>query len=730
MKLFLSLLILLPCVGTVTAVAGCHSDKDKDDRPRRENCGAAGFSDIPAGLEPSTKVLLFPSNVFSSLSWSSFQIFEEIYEIDLTDNKVPEVTPSASPVLPTLSVLRLGTNRLTSLPDGSFSACPGLIELYLEKNAIDSLSDHTFSGLIKLEILELSSNRIKVLPELMLHPLPAIETLYLENNKVGEHTPHKALKDNWFRQKEEVPYLYLSANPWECSCSLGYLRRYLDEYEFNVYVRDGPIINNNVESVVCDSPRWHKSKPVTSLEESELCSPATEFGPTGDFYQPIITFPPDKTTTAATILATIKLTTPPMTITPTTATSPFPTTSAPPATPPAFVEELHTVYHRVVTWSWYQTITRFIEWSNYSRSVISEAPRILTVQPTLPTVRRSTESPIKPFPTTTSVPSTTTSTTPNFQTTTTTSVPSTTTSTTPNFQTTTTTTVPSWVIDEHGGQQRGKISAVVGAGVFCLWLFAGCLLLCVASAVCILVTLARLVIWYRRVYKPLCVMLTRRGRGSEGIRLLTYDRREEEMTGGGGGGGVMALYRSVLFINREGEEAMEGNDGGRDGEGGGEGGQERLLVTLEPTGGGGAMTREEGERKGREERGVYRKTLYRVLSKEEEIEGWRDVMEECQISAEDGGRRGGGGAEGMDRERRAGRVSSKRYSVILREEREEAGGGREELDWVVGGWEVKGGGGGGEDREEPRSSWGEWLAHHLPSLPWGVTTPPEGEAAQ
>ena len=58
------------------------------------------------------------------------------------------------------------------------------------------------------------------------------------------------MPDNWFSQKEEVPYLYLSANPWACSCSLGYLRRYLDEYELNVYVRDGPIIKSDGESVV------------------------------------------------------------------------------------------------------------------------------------------------------------------------------------------------------------------------------------------------------------------------------------------------------------------------------------------------------------------------------------------------------------------------------------------------------------------------------------------------
>ncbi|KAG7496719.1 platelet glycoprotein Ib alpha chain-like [Solea senegalensis] len=249
--MWLFVLVLLSPVTTVTAVTGCHSDRDKDDRPR-QNCTAAGFSSIPAGIERSTKVLLFPRNLFTSLSWSSFQVFEAIYEIDLTDNKVPEVTPRVSPTLPTLSVLRLGWNRLKSLPADSFSACPALTELYLDNNNIESLSNHTFSGLSKLEILELSSNRIKLLPELMLHPLPAIETLFLESNKI------KVMPDNWFEKKEEVPYLYLSINPWACSCSLSYFHQYLGDHELNFYVRDGPNIRSDAESVVCDSPPFLK----------------------------------------------------------------------------------------------------------------------------------------------------------------------------------------------------------------------------------------------------------------------------------------------------------------------------------------------------------------------------------------------------------------------------------------------------------------------------------------
>lgn len=55
MPLFILLFLLVSHITTVTMNAGCHSDRDTDHRPR-QNCTAAGFSSIPAGLEPSTQV--------------------------------------------------------------------------------------------------------------------------------------------------------------------------------------------------------------------------------------------------------------------------------------------------------------------------------------------------------------------------------------------------------------------------------------------------------------------------------------------------------------------------------------------------------------------------------------------------------------------------------------------------------------------------------------------------
>ncbi|XP_032439433.1 platelet glycoprotein Ib alpha chain [Xiphophorus hellerii] len=690
MQLFL-LLLFLPLHGAMAAsVPGCHGDRDKDHRPR-ENCSHAGFSHIPAGLDQQTQVLLFPSNLFSSLSWSSFQVFPGLYELDLTANQVPAVAPSSAPVLAGLAVLRLGSNRLTFLPDGAFAACPALTELYLQNNSLASLTDRSFSGLSVLEILDLTANRISILPALMLHPLTAIETLYLENNQI------QVMPDGWFSQKEDVPYLYLSLNPWACSCSLGYLRRYLDDFELNIYVRDGAEIRNGVDSVVCDSPRRHQGKPVVTLEESDLCSADGEPKPPR-----MTSLPPDPTAPAASVQPSGPE--PPAATSPPQPTTPdLMTTSA----------ERASVRHRV-TRSWYRTFTSPKQRSHHSSSETQTGSSSVgwfnrTAHPT-------TEVPLAPdVPSTTDVPLNT-------------DVPL-----VPNVPTSRgrhVSVVPTSrgrhhvsVVPTSRGQHvsmvpasRGQHVSVVPtsrAAVLCVWLSAGCLLLCAASAASVLLTLLRFFFCYQKLYKPLRLMLARRAKAMEGAALL---RRAEQADGG-----VVALYRSLLFVHREG--------GGSAGREEGEGGQ---TVTLKLAGDG----------TGVEDRGVYRRSMYRLVSREEELEGWREVLEECRVSAEDGGRKrgsrreeaaggaagggaAGGGAGGVAAGGGAAAgVSRKRYSVILREEREEVGGGREELDWVVGGWEA------GRGAEEgPRSSWGEWLAGYLPSMLWGLAAPPEEAAA-
>ncbi|KAL0970776.1 hypothetical protein UPYG_G00247270 [Umbra pygmaea] len=285
-----------------------------------------GLSDIPASINNSYKVLIFPQNLFSSLVWSSYSRFKEVYEVDLSYNMIKEVPLSPILVLPTLGVLRLVGNHIGTLPPYSFNATPGLLELYLEKNNLQTLDDLSFSGLTLLQILDLSQNRISVLPPLMFNSLPAIETLILEVNNI------KIMPKNWFSAKPDVPYTFLSQNLWTCSCEVDYLKQHLEDWGNNVYVRDGIVITVNEESVTCATPPELANRPIISLEKDDYCSEdGPQMGPAGDsqLQTPIHT---THTTPASSLLASMpathSITTTSTTVKATATSTSAPTTAA------------------------------------------------------------------------------------------------------------------------------------------------------------------------------------------------------------------------------------------------------------------------------------------------------------------------------------------------------------------------------------------------------------------
>lgn len=99
---------------------------------------------------------------------------------------------------------------------------------------------------------------------------------------------------------------------------------------------------------------------------------------------------------------------------------------------------------------------------------------------------------------------------------------------------------------------------------------------------------------------------------------------------------------------------------------------------------------QETETKDREE--VFRKTLYRVISQEEEIEGWKEVEENCWgLTERDKGRK----ERGAEREKT-------RYSLILREKRGSVMEDRKgETEWLVGEWDM---------REGEKGVWGSLIS--------------------
>lgn len=167
-----------------------------------------------------------------------------------------------------------------------------------------------------------------------------------------------------------------------------------------------------------------------------------------------------------------------------------------------------------------------------------------------------------------------------------------------------------------------------------------------------------------------------------------------------------AVFRSVLFIMKEDEEGekMGRREGARD--------EENTMTKIElvPT------VEEErtnvraqrdkgGQREATDSQEVFRKTLYRVISQEEEIEEWREVEESWGLA-----------------ERGMGERGKKRYSLILREERGSVVDGDGGMEWLVGEWEM---GRGGRMKE---GSWGSLIRRAEGGA--SLTPPTPGEGSQ
>ncbi|XP_073678692.1 uncharacterized protein gp1ba [Garra rufa] len=687
--------------------SSCQSDRNQDHRPR-VSCVSQGLTAVPDAIDTSTQVLVLTANQFTSLSWSMYSGFTELHELDLSHNHISTLEPPG-PVLEKLSVLRLSGNRLTGLGGMVFRGAPNLMEIYLDSNQIRSLHDSTFSELPRLEIINLSQNKLPALPLRLLERVSSsgLKTFNLENNSVS------LMPDGFFSSKPDLPYVYLSHNPWLCSCTIGYLHSYLNDQEHNVYIHNGPNdIVPGADSVVCSGPPHLLKRPIIELEENDFCPPDPIYPPT----PPIPMYPPppypigdhDLGPPHVFLTTSVK----PISITQ-TPTAPYDTTTDTHLHDSTNFWTSVEEYWVTETWTriWYEFWTEYFTLtpmaSPYLPSQYTTEPNIWKTdtsqpttnpespttgpisaesQPELHTIMLQTEPPTAGWVTPqTELPSSVSIITESQSQDTDQPEPHTfraliTFDTTfepiidqsqhqstakPEPHTIMLQTEPpttGWVTPQAEpptsiGPHWSDAQEVNGRLLpWCWWLFAGFVLLCVLSAL----TSCLLFLWLLRIYLVVYRRLKRHVSArsdSGGVALRAYRRTENTHKWENEGESVrflpleqikdaQAVFRSVLFISRDEEQQMRETEGNVSSE-------IELVRDKEQV----AMV--SGE--------VFRKTLYRVISREEEAHRWTEEEEHWTQS---------------------GVGTNARYSLILKEER----GRQREMQWVVGEWEIGDGG--------------------------------------
>ncbi|XP_048885146.1 uncharacterized protein LOC125750865 [Brienomyrus brachyistius] len=624
---FLQFLLLFLHQCSQQAFSSCVSGTNKDHKPL-VSCINMGLSDIPSTVEWTTEVLIFKTNSFASLSWTAYTNFSKLYELDLSQNKVPALLKTSELVLPTLKILRLSSNRLQELPADAFAAAAKLAEIYLNGNQLQNLSTAAFRGLTHLEILDLSQNRIRAVPKDLLYVIPStvLKTFDIENNSLT------SLPNMFFSSKPNIPYVYLSQNPWVCNCELEYLQSWLDDESFNVYIHTGPnSVLNDAESVVCDSPSHLKNRSIINLESGYCSEPEIQANISVTAIYEIETEVSEEHTLAQTKANRFP---------PTTATK---TTMQPRSTTHSRQTKANTLpptTHRETT---VQTIS-----TTYSRQ---------TKTNTFPTETTSTEITVDPtFLTTAMFPA-------GFS-------PS----------------VRMFGEQEQRSKQKGPVV------VYCWWLFVGYLCLCILLGLWLCAGCFWILRIYIRVYLPLSRWkraktehLRHELKSAEGSgkyrKIKTADRAGDISLPLEGAGGVQAVFRSMLFVSVSDEGECEG---------------ENAALTSVEMGQEDATAGREGETgpvfiKRRENEDVIRKSLYRVVNRDGEPSVWRHTQS-YELSDRDPEVKRGS-REQMTRYSlilREEQVDGKEDEGEVRsKERSSRSGVTAGNEWVVGEWEWK-----------------------------------------
>lgn len=125
----------------------------------------------------------------------------------LNDNLISDLPRFAFKGLSRLKMLNLGGNQLTNVSKTWFSDLVELEVLYLDRNQLANIEEGTFENLTSLITLHLNSNNLTTLPFSVFQPV-------------------------YF-----LGHLYVFRNPWECDCSLEWLKQWMESYKL---VRDIP----------------------------------------------------------------------------------------------------------------------------------------------------------------------------------------------------------------------------------------------------------------------------------------------------------------------------------------------------------------------------------------------------------------------------------------------------------------------------------------------------------
>jgi len=161
------------------------------------DCRDLKLTQVPTEYPPDTIELRLENNHITEIGPHAFRTAIKLKRIDLSRNKLKNVSAQAFATNKKLTALILFDNDLLTIPSSTLYGLNDLNIILLNKNKISCLAEDVFKHQNKLILLSLFDNNLQTLP----HGI--------------------------FRKLNSLASIHLGSNPWRCDCSLSWLTRYI-----------------------------------------------------------------------------------------------------------------------------------------------------------------------------------------------------------------------------------------------------------------------------------------------------------------------------------------------------------------------------------------------------------------------------------------------------------------------------------------------------------------------
>lgn len=258
--------------------------------------GKEQLTAVPGKFPADSEYIMLKGNRISSINVGAFSNLTFLRHLDLASNELQSIPTNAFQHLTNLESLNLSKNRLRTLPSVLLRGMNSLQDLYLDGNVLQHLPKDFFRGLTSLRRLYLDSNSFYTLsdklfgwnsrttrtsPPTLISNLTSLVELFLNHNGIGEiqHDSFNKMSDlrrlklndnnittlprGIFRNLKSLRFLSLYKNPFQCTCSLKWLKDWIVQ-------NTGYVAVFNPHLILCEGPPKLRGRGLLDVKDGEF----------------------------------------------------------------------------------------------------------------------------------------------------------------------------------------------------------------------------------------------------------------------------------------------------------------------------------------------------------------------------------------------------------------------------------------------------------------------------